>query len=81
MCEGFGIDMPRTHTLQPVVPNRGSRLHCCLDITRVKQVALIGRVRPYSGKTIRLQFDPHRYGFGRLRITFLCRPRFCFNPH
>src|ERR1035441_6657157 len=81
MREGFGVDVPRAHALQPIVSDGSRGSYRTLDIPRLEQMALIGGMGPYSGKTIRLQFDPHRDGFGRLRITLLRGPGFRLDSH
>jgi hypothetical protein len=77
--EGFGIDVPGTHALQAVVAHRRGCFKSRINITRIEQMALFGRVRPDAGKAIGLQFYAHRNGFGGLRIALLCGPGFGLN--
>ena len=56
--------------LQPIIADRGSRLHRRFDVTRLDKLPLLLRVvRPYAGQTIGLQLDLHLQVIGRRPVA------------
>ena len=57
MCEAFRSNVAGGHFLKAVVSHCGGRLHSGLYIALVDDFSLLGRHRPYAGKTICLQLE------------------------
>lgn len=80
MSEAVRVYVSRRPPLQTVISHRSRRFQSLLHIPGFEKVALLCGVRPHSCETIRLQFQSYGNRLRRLRIPFLRRARFAFNP-
>ena len=57
MGEGFGVDMPRGHSLQAVVADRASGPQASLHVSLVDQSPLRRTMAPNTGEAVGLQLE------------------------
>ena len=59
MGERIWNDITLGPPLQSIVPNRGSGLHRCFNVSRLDKLPfLLGAVRPDAGEAVGLELDP-----------------------
>ena len=69
MAEGLRADVAGGVALQGVVADRGGGGQGLLDIARLEQLALLGRVGPHAGVAVGLELEPDRGALGSLRAA------------
>jgi hypothetical protein len=80
MGEGFGTDVPGSHTLQSVVAYRCRRGQSLTDIGLIDDFALFGGVTPDPSQAIGLQFEFDGKGISLRWIALLQLTDLLLNP-